>query len=93
MLGDSAPGGGYVRLGIFPDSPRLGGVAVTVWSVLYHWVFWGWSWHQAGETVAGPAHMACVACGRRGEGQEGWVWRSSRLLALRRGWGIYGIYI
>ena len=47
----------------------LGDVAVAVWSVLYRWVFWRWSWHQVGKRVAGPVPMACVACGRRGEGQ------------------------
>jgi hypothetical protein len=45
-----------------------------------------------GKRVAGPAPIACVACGRRG-GQAGCVGRSPRLWVLRRGWGIYGISI
>ena len=39
-----------------------------------------------GKRVAGPAPIACVACGRRG-GQAGCVGRSYRLWVLRRGWG------
>jgi hypothetical protein len=50
----------------------LGDVAVAVWSVLYRWVFWRWSWHQVGRTVAGPVPMACVACGRRGGKRVAW---------------------
>jgi hypothetical protein len=44
------------------------------------------------RTVAVSAPKACVACGQRG-GQASCVGRSPRLLALRRGWGIYGINI
>jgi hypothetical protein len=37
-----------------------------------------------GKTVAGPAPMACVACGRRG-GLASYVGRSPQLWVLRRG--------
>jgi hypothetical protein len=30
VAGDGAPVGGFVHLGVFSDSPRLGGVAVVV---------------------------------------------------------------
>jgi hypothetical protein len=76
----------------FSDSPHLGGIAVKVWGLVPFGVS-EVDLAPVGETVAVSAPMACVACGRRGEGQEGWVWRSPRLLALRRGWGIYGIII
>jgi hypothetical protein len=34
VAGDGAPAGGFVRLGIFSDSLRLGGVAVVVWGLV-----------------------------------------------------------
>lgn len=55
----------------FLPSHILGDVAVVVWSVLYRWVLGvEWSWYQVGRTVAGPAPMACVSCGRRGGGRR-----------------------
>ena len=64
----------------FSDSPRLGGCGCGGVECFVPLGVLGveWSWYQVGRTVAGPAPMACVACGRRG-GQAGCVWLSFRL--------------
>ena len=77
----------------FSDSPLLGGIAVVVWSALCRLGFRMWSWRRRARQLQCLHLWRVWLAGDEGEGQEGWVWRSPQLLALRRGWGIYGINI